>query len=119
MRCLRKNSAGKEPLWSKERLAMPKRCAKDKPSRRHLKLRVESCVDTILELNKTLGKGKIREDVIERFERLRESLENLADETIDENDISRIEEATNHLLSEIRVSLGKQVTQPLHDGLRH
>ena len=38
------------------------------------KLRVESCVDTILLLDKGLGKGKIRPDVIERFERLKESL---------------------------------------------
>ena len=90
-----------------------------KPRRKHLKLRVESCVDTILELDRCLGKGKIRQDVIERFERLRESLENVADETIDEKDISRIEEATNQLLSEIRSSLGAQVTRPFHHGQKH
>jgi hypothetical protein len=91
----------------------------DKPGRKHFKLRVESCVDTILQLDKSLGKGKIRQDVVERFERLRESLENVADETIDERDISRIEEATNQLLSEIRVSLGARVSQSLHEGQKH
>ena len=98
---------------------MPKWCRQDKPGQKHLKLRVESCVDTILELDKTLGKGKIRQDVIERFERLRESLEKVNDETMDERDISRIEEATNQLLSEIRASLGNRVNRPLHEGQRH
>jgi hypothetical protein len=86
---------------------------------RHFRLRVESCVDTILQLDKSLGKGKIRPDVVEKFERLKESLANVVEETIDEKDISRIEEATNQLLSEIRVSLGAEVAQAFHDGRTH
>lgn len=88
-------------------------------NRKHFKLRVESCVDTILEVDRCLGKGKIRQDVVERFERLRESLENVVDETIDERDITKIEEATNQLLSEIRGSLREQVTRPFHEGQKH
>ncbi|HQN18275.1 MAG TPA: hypothetical protein PKV86_04015 [Syntrophobacteraceae bacterium] len=98
---------------------MRKRSLQDKHDSKHFRLRVESCVDTILLLDKTLGKGKIRPDVIERFERLKESLVNLADDVIDEKDISRIEEATNQLLSEIRFSLGAEVAQSLHDGRIH
>jgi len=98
---------------------MLKRSLKRKHHSTHFRRRVESCVDTILELDKSLGKGKIRPDVIERFERLKESLVNVADEAIDEQDISRIEEATNQLLSEIRFSLGAQVAQSLHDGQIH
>jgi hypothetical protein len=98
---------------------MLKRSLKEKHHSKHFRLRVESCVDTILLLDKSLGKGKIRPDVIERFERLKESLVNVADEVIDEKDISRIEEATNQLLSEIRISLGAQVAQSLHDGQIH
>jgi hypothetical protein len=86
---------------------------------RHSRLRVESCVDTILQLDRSLGKGKIRPDVVEKFERLKESLANVVEETIDEKDISRIEEATNQLLSEIRVSLGAEVAQAFHDGRTH
>ena len=63
---------------------MLKRSLKKKHHSRHFRLRVESCVDTILQLDKSLGKGKIRPDVIERFERLKESLVNVADEAIDE-----------------------------------
>jgi len=80
---------------------------------------VESCVDTILQLDKSLGKGRIRPEVVEKFERLKESLVNVVEDKIDEKDISRIEEATNQLLSEIRVSLGVAVAQSFHDGQTH
>jgi hypothetical protein len=98
---------------------MLKRILRRRHHSRYFRLRVESCVDTILLLDKSLGKGKIRPDVVERFERLKESLVNVTDETIDEKDISRIEEATNQLLSEIRASLGTEGTQSLHDGQVH
>jgi hypothetical protein len=98
---------------------MLKRILKRRHQSKHFRLRVESCVDTILLLNKSLGKGKIRQDVIERFERLKESLVNVHDESIDERDISRIEEATNQLLSEIRASLGTEAPQSLHEGQVH
>ena len=113
------SSARGEPLQVRAKLIMHKRSSPDKTGRKHFKLRVESCVDTILGLDRDLGEGKIRKDVIERFERLRESLETVADETIDERDISKIEEATNQLLSEIRVALGEQMSKPLLDGPRH
>jgi hypothetical protein len=98
---------------------MLKRSPQKKASPRHPRLRVESCVDTILQLDKSLGKGKIRPEVIEKFERLKESLVNVVEDTIDEKDISRIEEATNQLLSEIRSSLGAAVAQSFHDSQTH
>lgn len=82
-------------------------------------MRVESCVDTILELDKSLGKGKIRPDVVEKFERLKESLAHVVEEAIDERDISKIEEATNQLLLEIRASLGAEAAHSFHPGLTH
>jgi hypothetical protein len=98
---------------------MLKRDSLNKPMPRHSRRRVESCVETILQLDKSLGRGKIRADVIEKFERLKESLANVVEENIDEQDISRIEEATNQLLSEIRVSLGAEVARSFHDGQTH
>lgn len=98
---------------------MLRRIAQSKQFPRHCRLRVESCVDTILQLDKSLGKGKIRPDVVEKFERLKESLASVVEEAIDERDISKIEDATNHLLSEIRASLGAEVVQSLHHGQTH
>jgi hypothetical protein len=66
-----------------------------------LRLRVESCVSVILELNKSLGAGKIRPEIIEQFERLKDSLKFVSGASVDEADINRIEEATNQLLAEL------------------
>ena len=86
---------------------------------RHLRARVESCVCTVLELNDHLGEGKIRPEVIRQFERLKESLRFVADDTVDETDIDRIEEATNQLLAEVRRSYGEALTELPHDGRTH
>lgn len=81
--------------------------SRQKKKSRHLRLRVENCVDTILDLNERLGEGKIRPEIIKQFERLKESLKTMTDESVDEGDIDRIEEATNQLLAEIRMSQGE------------
>ena len=44
--------------------------SRQKKKSRHLRLRVENCVDTILDLNERLGEGKIRPEIIKQFERL-------------------------------------------------
>ncbi|MEJ5366204.1 MAG: hypothetical protein WHS86_13980 [Desulfosoma sp.] len=80
---------------------------------------MESCVNTILELNNHLGEGKIRPEVIKQFLRLKESLRHVSDENVSEQDVTRIEQATNQLLEEIRVAYGDQKPLVLHDGDRH
>lgn len=83
-------------------------------SSKHLRLRVESCVKIILDLNRQLGEGKIRPEIIEQFEQLQDSLEYVNDETVDEKDIDRIEEATNHLLAEVRVAYAETPVEALY-----
>jgi hypothetical protein len=91
------------------------------PRRRsqHLRLRVESCVDVILELDQLLGEGKIRPEIIRQFQRLKEYLHYVDDELVDEKDISRIETATNQLMAEIGTALGKDRVGSLHEGRIH
>lgn len=72
-----------------------------KEKSKHLRLRIESCVDTILSLNTKLGSGAIKPEVVKQFEKLRDSLQYVTDETVDEKDINRIEQATNQLLKEL------------------
>lgn len=82
-------------------------------------MRVESCVNTILDLNRQLGEGKIKPEIIEQFERLKESLRYVTDETVDEKDINRIEDATNQLLAEIKMTFGEDQLRSLHEGQPH
>ncbi len=68
---------------------------------RHPRLRMESCVATILDINTFLGDSQIRPEIIRQFERIRSYLKAVSEENVDEADIDRIEEATNQLLCEI------------------
>lgn len=90
-----------------------------KQERKHFRLRVESCVDTILELDQRLGDGKIKPEIVEQFKRLRDSLQYVTDDSVDEKDINRIEEATNHLLQEVRRIVGENNVISLHEGMAH
>ncbi len=90
-----------------------------KKDRKHYRLRVESCVETILDLNQRLGDGKIKPEIVEQFKRLKDSLQFVTDDSVDEKDISRIEEATNHLLQEVKRILGEKKLTALHEGDAH
>ena len=92
---------------------------RQKQRTKHLRLRVESCVNTILDLNQRLGEGKIKPEIIQQFERLKDSLPYVTDESVDEKDIHQIEEATNQLLSEIRVIYGEDGLRSLYEGQPH
>ncbi|SMC20496.1 hypothetical protein SAMN02746041_00928 [Desulfacinum hydrothermale DSM 13146] len=74
---------------------------------------------TILELDHKLGEGKIRPEIIQQFQRLKESLRHVSDDTVDENDIFRIEQATNQLLEEIRMTYGSEKPLSLFNGSPH
>lgn len=87
--------------------------------KRHPRQRVENCVATILELNKHLGDGRIRSEIIRQFERLENFLRVVSDESVDEVDIGRIEEATRQLLEEIRETLQKSGIEYHYHGDTH
>jgi len=84
---------------------------------RHHRRRVENCVTTILELNKFLGEGQIRPEIVQQFERLKGFLQAMSEDTVDETDIGKIEEATNQLLDEIRENLQKREIDYRHQGV--
>lgn len=95
------------------------RLLRQKKSSKHLRTRIESCVNTILDLNKLLGTGKIKPEVVQQFQRLKESLQYVRDDEVDEEDIDRIEQATNALLAEIRVAYGENPIESIYKGLTH
>jgi len=72
-----------------------------------------------MELDKRLGEGKIRPAIMEHFENLKRSLGNMADDSVDERDIDRIEQATNQLFYEIKRNFSKDTITVLYDGLPH
>lgn len=92
---------------------------RNKKHSKHFRLRVESCVNTILDVNEWLGEGKIKAEIVQQFERLKESLPYVTDENVDEQDIDQIEEATNRLLAEIRTTYDEVDLPTLYQGHKH
>lgn len=85
----------------------------------HLRMRIESCVNIVLDLNKSLGEGKIKPEIVQQFERLKESLQHIRDDQVEEDDINRIEQATNELLAEIRIAYEGKPIDSLYRGQTH
>ncbi|MEM5786790.1 MAG: hypothetical protein AAGU11_05685 [Syntrophobacteraceae bacterium] len=85
----------------------------------YLRLRIENCVATILEVNQYLGEGQIRPEIIRQFKRLQHFLKIVSDEAVDEECIDRIEEATNQLLEEIRNNMAERDMTYTHQGMFH
>ncbi len=86
---------------------------------RRVRWRLESCVETVLDLNSRLGEGKIRPDIIEHFRKLQKSFILLEDDMVDEREVSRIEEATNQLFEEIGKLYDRQTMKSLYDVPKH
>jgi hypothetical protein len=76
-------------------------------------------VSTVLELNRKLGEGAIKPEIIQQFERLKESLRHVNEDSVDAKDIHRIEEATNQLLEEIRASVSGDAFPSIYEGEWH
>ncbi len=82
-------------------------------------LRIESCIETILDLNERLGEGKIKPEIIEHFRKLKKSFAFLDDDMVNESELSSIEEATNQLLEEIGKLYGEQTMKQLYNIPKH
>jgi len=67
------------------------------------KMRIENCVNTIIEVHKFLGSQRINPEIVDQFKRLKDVVSVLNMGKVTEDDIEKIELATNSLLSELRV----------------
>jgi hypothetical protein len=81
--------------------------------------RLQSCIETILDLSDRLGEGMIRPEIVEHFRKLRNSFHFLEDDMVDEKEISSIEEATNQLLEEVGKLYDETTMKQLYDILKH
>ncbi len=66
------------------------------------RLRVKSCIGTIIDVHKSLGSKYENEEFLEQFERLQEAVECLDMSAVSEGDVLMVEQATNALLKEFK-----------------
>ena len=66
------------------------------------RLRVESCIGTIIDVHKTISPNYENQEFLSQFENLQQAIDNLDMSLISEGDILMVEQATNALLGELR-----------------
>jgi len=70
---------------------------------RHIyKMRVENCIGTIIDVHKIISEAPEYKGLMPQFDELKELVENLDMSLVQEEDVQRIEQATNSLLIELK-----------------
>lgn len=80
-----------------------------------LHLRLKNCLDTILELEPDLEKLELGRALAEEYSLLKNFVEKLSEVLLEEDDVSRIECATENFLKELKSPLAK-ATDPAPKG---
>ena len=79
------------------------------------KMRVENCIGTIIDVHKIISKKPEYRTLISQFEELRDLLERLDMSLVQEEDVQRIEQATNSLLNELKDIFQEAKLGPVYD----
>ena len=66
------------------------------------KLRVENCIGTIIDVHNIISKNPEYKGLMPQFEELKDLMEHLDMSLVQEEDVQRIEQATNSLLNELK-----------------
>ena len=66
------------------------------------RLRVESCIGTIIDVHQSISSPDENEDFISRFHELRDSIYDMDMSGVSESDVRLVEQATNALLGEFK-----------------
>lgn len=66
------------------------------------RLRVETCIGTIIDVHKRISSHHENEDFISRFYELRKTVDHMDMSGVSEHDVLMVEKATNALLGEFR-----------------
>ena len=83
------------------------------------RLRVESCILTIMDVHRVIGKEYGDPGLLDQFEELRKNLENLDMGLVSEGDVLLVEKATNALLSEFKVLYRRCGLGPVYQDIKN
>ena len=82
-------------------------------------LRLQHCLDTILEVHEFMGGQMIQRDIIQQLEGLKDLINHFQIEVLTEPDLLRIENSTNTLLEELAKIFRLKNLGPIHSGRPH
>ncbi len=79
------------------------------------KMRVENCIGTIIDVHKIISKNPKYRSLTAQFEELKDLLDRLDMSLVREEDVQRIEQATNSLLNELKDIFKQEKLGPVYD----
>ena len=83
------------------------------------RLRVETCIKTIIDVHKSINFPHEKEGFLSQFEKLRSAIKRFDMEEVSEGDVIMVEQATNALLSEFRPLFEKEDCGPVYENITH
>lgn len=83
------------------------------------RLRVESCIGTILDVHNTLKEHYGELDFLAQFEALKQTIEQIDMSNVSEEDVQMVEKATNALLKEFRPIFQKGSCKSVYQKTKH
>lgn len=87
--------------------------------RQKYRLRVETCIGTILDVHKRIQSISENRKVLDQFEALRKAVTKMDMSQVSEQDIAMVEKATNALLCEYKPVFQKGIQGPIYPHVRH
>jgi hypothetical protein len=82
-------------------------------------LRLQHCLQTILEIHEFMGAMAIHPDIIHQLDNLRALIAHFEPEFLSDQHLEKIEESTNHLLRELGKIFRIKKLGLLHSGYYH
>ena len=83
------------------------------------RIRVESCIGTIIDVHKSLGTDYENQEVLSQFEKIKTAIEDMDMRLLCEGDILMVEKATNALLREFKVIFEMGELGPIYTQAKH
>ena len=87
--------------------------------RQKYKLRVETCIGTIIEVHKSVQFASDNQKILNQFEALKKAVTQMDMAQVSEQDIVMVEQATNALLFEYTPVFRKGTQTPIYGSVRH
>ncbi len=79
------------------------------------RLRVETCIGTIIDVHKIINNDKKTQGLLSQFEDLKQAVKDLDMSLVHEEDVRRVEQATNALLEEFRTIFEEGGLGPIYN----
>jgi hypothetical protein len=84
-----------------------------------LQLRLQNCLQTILEIHEFMNGQAVHLDIAQQLETLKDLITHFQPEAMTEADLERIEASTNHLLRELAKIFYLKKLGRMHPGSYH